>query len=134
MNSQNIKIIRMQTGEDIVANIVEEDEDSVLLNSPMRLIFRRLQNGQSVMMMMPWLPVELIKEDSTIVYLDDIITVMNPKDSMIEYYENIVNKSLMDASDFDDILSEPEEDLEEINEITEELTERLEEIKNRTLH
>lgn len=137
MNSQNIKIIRMQTGEDIVANIVEEDEDSVLLNSPMRLIFRRLQNGQSVMMMLPWLPVELIKEDSTIVYLDDIITVMNPKDSMIEYYENIVNKSLMDASDFDDILSEPEEDLEdleEINEITEELTERLEEIKNRTLH
>jgi hypothetical protein len=137
MNSQNIKIIRMQTGEDIVANIVEEDEDSVLLNSPMRLIFRRLQNGQSVMMMMPWLPVELIKEDSTIVYLDDIITVMNPKDSMIEYYENIVNKSLMDASDFDDILSEPEEDLEdleEINEITEELTERFEEIKNRTLH
>ena len=137
MNSQNIKIIRMQTGEDIVANIVEEDEDSVLLNSPMRLIFRRLQNGQSVMMMMPWLPVELIKEDSTIVYLDDIITVMNPKDSMIEYYENIVNKSLMDASDFDDTLSEPEEDLEdleEINEITEELTERLEEIKNRTLH
>lgn len=127
----------MQTGEDIVANIVEEDEDSVLLNSPMRLIFRRLQNGQSVMMMMPWLPVELIKEDSTIVYLDDIITVMNPKDSMIEYYENIVNKSLMDASDFDDILSEPEEDLEdleEINEITEELTERFEEIKNRTLH
>ena len=127
----------MQTGEDIVANIVEEDEDSVLLNSPMRLIFRRLQNGQSVMMMMPWLPVELIKEDSTIVYLDDIITVMNPKDSMIEYYENIVNKSLMDASDFDDTLSEPEEDLEdleEINEITEELTERLEEIKNRTLH
>ena len=63
MNNQNIKIIRLQTGEDIVANIIEEDQDSVTVDAPMKLIFRRLPNGQSVMMMMHWLPVELIKED-----------------------------------------------------------------------
>ena len=128
----------MQTGEDIVANILEEDEDSVILNNPMRLIFRRMPTGQSVMMMLPWLPIELIKDDSAIVYLDDIITVMEPKDSMIEYYGNLVNKSLLDSLEFDDMLektlAEQEEEMEEINEITEELSEQFEEIKNRTLH
>jgi hypothetical protein len=138
MNSQKVKIIRMQTGEDIVANILEEDEDSVILNNPMRLIFRRMPTGQSVMMMLPWLPIELIKDDSAIVYLDDIITVMEPKDSMIEYYGNLVNKSLLDSLEFDSMLektlAEQEEEMEEINEITEELSEQFEEIKNRTLH
>jgi hypothetical protein len=138
MNSQKVKIIRMQTGEDIVANILEEDEDSVILNNPMRLIFRRMPTGQSVMMMLPWLPIELIKDDSAIVYLDDIITVMEPKDSMIEYYGNLVNKSLLDSLEFDNMLektlAEQEEEMEEINEITEELSEQFEEIKNRTLH
>jgi len=52
MNKQNVKIIRLQTGEDIVASIVEEDQDSVMVDAPMKLIFRRLPNGQSVMMML----------------------------------------------------------------------------------
>ena len=138
MNKQNIKIIRLQTGEDIVANIIEEDQDSVMVDAPMKLIFRRLPNGQSVMMMLHWLPVELIKEDSAIIYLEDIITVMDPKDSMIEYYENLVNKALLDALESEDLLKsfadQEEEDAEEMNEFTEELTERLEEMKNRTLH
>jgi len=138
MNKQNIKIIRLQTGEDIVANIIEEDQDSVMIDAPMKLIFRRLPNGQSVMMMLHWLPVELIKEDSAIIYLEDIITVMEPKDSMIEYYENLVNKALLDALESEDLLKsfaeQEEEDAEEMNEFTEELTERLEEMKNRTLH
>ena len=128
----------MQTGEDIVANILEEDEDSVILNNPMRLIFRRMPTGQSVMMMLPWLPIELIKDDSAIVYLDDIITVMEPKDSMIEYYGNLVNKSLLESLEFDNMLektlAEQEEEMEEINEISEELSEQFEEFKNRTLH
>ena len=84
----NVKIIRMQTGEDIMASMIEEQEqnETVVLNNPMRLVFRRLPTGQTVLMMMPWLPVELIKEDSAIIYTTDIITVIEPKESMKEYY------------------------------------------------
>ena len=54
----NVKIIRMQTGEDIMASMIgEEEAETVLLEDPMRLIFRRMPTGQTVMMMMPWLPV-----------------------------------------------------------------------------
>ena len=65
----NVKIIRMQTGEDIMASMIEKEEqnETVVLNNPMRLVFRRLPTGQTVLMMMPWLPVELIKEDSAII-------------------------------------------------------------------
>jgi hypothetical protein len=87
----NVKIIRMQTGEDIMASMIEKEEqnETVVLNNPMRLVFRRLPTGQTVLMMMPWLPVELIKEDSAIIYTTDIITIVEPKESMKEYYENL---------------------------------------------
>ena len=65
----NVKLIRMQSGEDIMASMFENDNsDQIQLNDPMRIVFRRLPTGQTVMMMMPWLPVELIKENSAMIY------------------------------------------------------------------
>jgi hypothetical protein len=65
----NVKLIRMQSGEDIMASMFENDEsDQIQLNDPMRIVFRRMPTGQTVMMMMPWLPVELIKENSAMIY------------------------------------------------------------------
>ena len=68
-----IKIVRLQRGEDIIADCTAiEDSDTVLLNRPMHIVFKRVSTGRSVMMMMPWLPIELIKENSAIIYEADI--------------------------------------------------------------
>ena len=84
-----IKIVRLQSGEDIIADCTAiEDSDTVLLNRPMHIIFKRVSTGRSVMMMMPWLPIELIKENSAIIYEADILTVIDPKDDLVEYYSN----------------------------------------------
>ena len=86
-----IKIVRLQSGEDIIADCTAiEDSDTVLLNRPMHIVFKRVSTGKSVMMMMPWLPIELIKENSAIIYEADILTVIDPKDDLIEYYSNAV--------------------------------------------
>jgi hypothetical protein len=86
-----IKIVRLQSGEDIIADCTAiEDSDTVLLNRPMHIVFKRVSTGRSVMMMMPWLPIELIKENSAIIYEADILTVINPKDDLVEYYSNAV--------------------------------------------
>ena len=86
-----IKIVRLQSGEDIIADCTAiEDSDTVLLNRPMNIVFKRVSTGKSVMMMMPWLPIELIKENSAIIYETDILTVIDPKDDLIEYYSNAV--------------------------------------------
>ena len=136
-----VKIIRMQTGEDIMASMVgEEQEETVLLEDPMRLIFRRMPTGQTVMMMMPWLPVELIKDNSALVYNSDIITIVDPKESMIEYYENLVIKTMLEMEKSEDMIAgllkeqAGEEDESEEEYSMEDLIQFVEEVKNRTLH
>ena len=137
----NVKIIRMQTGEDIMASMVgEEEEETVLLEDPMRLIFRRMPTGQTVMMMMPWLPVELIKDNSALVYNSDIITIVDPKESMIEYYENLVIKTMLEMEKSEEMIAgllkeqAGEEDESEEEYSMEDLIQFVEEVKNRTLH
>ena len=138
----NVKIIRMQTGEDIMASMIgEEEEETVLLEDPMRLIFRRMPTGQTVMMMMPWLPVELIKDNSALVYNSDIITIVDPKESMVEYYENLVIKTMLEMEKSEEMIAgllkkqAGEEDESEEEEYSmEDLIQFVEEVKNRTLH
>ena len=136
----NVKIIRMQTGEDIMASMVgEEEAETVLLEDPMRLIFRRMPTGQTVMLMMPWLPVELIKDNNALIYNSDIVTIVDPKESMIEYYENLVNKTLLEMEKSEEMIAgllkdqAGEEDTEEEYSM-EDLIQFVEEVKNRTLH
>ena len=131
----------MQTGEDIMASMIgEEQEETVLLEDPMRLIFRRMPTGQTVMMMMPWLPVELIKDNSALVYNSDIITIVDPKDSMVEYYENLVIKTMLEMEKSEEMIAgllkkqAGEEDESEEEYSMEDLIQFVEEVKNRTLH
>jgi molecular chaperone DnaK (HSP70) len=130
----------MQTGEDIMASMIEKEEqnETVVLNNPMRLVFRRLPTGQTVLMMMPWLPVELIKEDSAIIYTTDIITIVEPKESMKEYYENLVDKTIEEMLNSEELLeqrlSNMEKEEQEEQKIAEEIINEIREIRNKQLH
>lgn len=89
--NNNIKIVRLHSGEDIIADFIEDDESSsVLLDNPMHIIFKRVPTGQTIMMMMPWLPIELIQDNQAVILADDILTVIEPKQDLIEYYGNVV--------------------------------------------
>ena len=117
----NVKIIRMQTGEDIMASMIGEDEaETVLLEDPMRLIFRRMPTGQTVLMMMPWLPVELIKDNSALIYNSDIITIIDPKESMVQYYDNLVTKTLLEMEQSEGMIEQLLKDQEREEEEEEE--------------
>lgn len=140
-----VKLIRMQTGEDIMASMFEqEDSGQIQINDPMRIVFRRLPTGQTVMMMMPWLPVELIKENIAMIYSTDIITVVEPKESMIRYYDKLVERTITDMLESDGMIErlleeQEEEDEEEESEVTqekmmEELLASVQEVRNKKLH
>lgn len=135
----NVKLIRMQTGEDIVAAMQEEeDSDMIHLIDPMRLVFRRMPTGQTVMMMMPWLPVELIKENSAHVYSTDIITIVEPKEAMIRYYDKVVERVIEDMLSGDDkldqLLADQDDEEPSDEEIYEEILQHVKEVKNKKLH
>jgi hypothetical protein len=131
----------MQSGEDIMASMFEDDNsDQIQLNDPMRIVFRRLPTGQTVMMMMPWLPVELIKENSAMIYYSDIVTVVEPKESMIRYYDKLVERTIEEMADSDKMINnllEEQEGEEEQNieqQIMDEVLQSIHEAKNKKLH
>ena len=134
----NIKIVRLQSGEDIIADYMEDVEGStILLTNPMTLMFKRLPTGKAVMMMSPWLPLELVENTTARLFSQDVLTVFEPKAQLIEYYNSTVieveqdlynNEDGLDELDNDDITEEDEEaamlELEEYQQDT----------KKRTLH
>ena len=141
--NNNIKIVRLQSGEDIIANFYQDEENgTVLLDNPMHIIFKRILSGQTVMMMMPWLPIELIKENNAIIYDSDILTIIDPKDNLITYYGNIVlqaNERLENSPSYFEEEDDDEEDYdgEEITEeelSQEDIMELLKEKKRNRLH
>ena len=134
----NIRIVRLQSGEDIIADCIPNlDEETVELKRPMHIIFKRIQTGRSIMMMMPWLPVELIKENTAHIYGADILSYLEPKDDLIEYYNNAVNDEDLETAStssirpqlFDDEEEPTDEELDE-----EELQELMEEQKKNRVH
>lgn len=132
----NIKIIRLHGGEDIMANFVEsDDQETAILHNPMQVIFKRIPTGQTVMMMMPWLPIEIIKDNHAVVYTSDILTVIDPKDSAIKHYGEVVMEAQKRMDEID-VMSEDEDDDDEDEEEmdTEEIFEALKERRNKNLH
>jgi hypothetical protein len=137
----NIRIVRLQSGEDIIADCIPSlDEETVELKRPMHIIFKRIQTGRSIMMMMPWLPVELIKENTAHIYGADILSYLEPKDDLIEYYNNAVNDEDLEIAStssirpqlFNEFNEDEEPTDEELDE--EELQELMEERKNNRVH
>jgi len=132
-----IRIIRLQNGEDIMANIVQdEDNDTVMLDNPMHIIFKRMPTGQIVLMMLPWLPIEIIKENNAIIDTADILTIIEPKDDLVRHYDNVVTEAHGKMIENKDRMRmnamENSNDKEEFD--PEDIFRALEERKNRSLH
>jgi hypothetical protein len=120
---QGVKIVRLQSGEDIIASIIEDDEsEMIMLDNPMHLIFKRTSQG-TVMMMLPWLPIELIKDNTATIYSSNVLTIVDPKDALVEYYGNMINteqlKQMRDNTMVEN-LKEALDDSEEEDDFTEE--------------
>ena len=136
-----IKIIRMQSGEDILAEM-DSAPNHVRMDNPMRLVFRRLPTGQTMMLLAPWLPSELVEEDFATISNSDILTLFNPKAKLIEYYNKMVEMQLKRKEEFGKIIDNylqdemDDADIEELEteEITAEILEALQNHTSNKLH
>lgn len=134
----NIKIVRLQSGEDVIANYKDDEEGSITLINPMALIFKRMPTGRAVMMMSPWLPLELVEDNIACIYAQDILSVFQPKQSIIDYYNTTVieveedrqNEEMNELHDLEeddmDMSSEEEQEaMEELNLIRQDIKKKL---------
>jgi hypothetical protein len=136
----NIKIVRLQSGEDVIANYTDDEEGSVTLTNPMTLMFKRMPTGRAVMMMSPWLPLELVEDNVANIYAQDILSVFQPKQHIIDYYNTTVTEVEEDRQneEMNELHDLEEDDLEmsveEEQEAMEELKLLRQDIKKKLLH
>jgi hypothetical protein len=89
---------------------MSENDYLVQLNHPMTLLFKRGAKG-TVMMMVPWLPLEVICDNIATITQDDILTFVEPKEDLIEYYGNMVEIAIESISKNDSVLANIKEEL-----------------------
>jgi hypothetical protein len=127
----NIKIVRLQNGEDVISTCYEDIETKmIMLKDPMTIIFKRIKEG-SILLITPWLPTELIEDNTATLLASDILTTVEPKVMIKDYYVKLVDKLQLFKKEEEDILkrflendSDDEiyeeyegEELDEINEV-----------------
>ena len=106
----------------------------------MSLMFKRMPTGRAVMMMSPWLPLELVEDNVACIYAQDILSVFQPKQSIIDYYNTTVTEVEEDRQneEMNELHDLEEDDLEmsveEEQEAMEELKLLRQDIKKKLLH
>jgi hypothetical protein len=131
------KIVRLNTGEDIIgACLIDDDNSCISIENPMKVYIKRMANANKTMLvMMPWLPLEIIDDDFATINYQDIITVLDPKESFIEYYTSMVEQfeARMKLAD-DSIEQEDDEDDEMDDSTLQDMLDSLKETKRGRLH
>jgi hypothetical protein len=118
----------------VLADFIQDSSDgTALLSNPMRLVFKRLPTGQNAMHMSPWLPIELIQENIAQIHCADILTVVNPKDELVDHYNTVVdseqNRLILQDEQIRYALNRlREEEIEEYDEMVSEV------LKNNPIH
>ena len=127
-----VKIIRLQNGEDLISDCIMDDgEEWIQLNDPMSLIVKRSIKG-TVMMMVPWLPLEVVSDNIATISFHDVLTFAEPKEDLIEYYNNMVEQAKISVAKNDDVLKVLKEELVEYRDeaLDEMLPEEQEKVKS----
>lgn len=100
----DIKIVRLQNGEDVISTCYEDIETKmVMLKDPMTIIFKRVKEG-SILLITPWLPTELIEDNTATLLSSDILTTVEPKTMIKDYYVKLVGKLQFFKKEEEDIL------------------------------
>ena len=124
---ENIRIVRLKNGEDIVGQLINVD-DSYDVIEPMTVDVE-YRGKEAGLVMRHWLPVQLVKHNEINIKQSDVLCVLEPSADFAEYYVNTVEKihNLLKARNLVDELDD-----DEVNDIMDAL-EELEQDGN-TLH
>ena len=82
-----VKLIRMWSGEDVIADITKEDTDSITITDPIVAVPSQ-QQGQIAFA--PWSP--LLQKDKLEVTKKYIVYIGDPQEEIIEQYNSLFGK------------------------------------------
>lgn len=88
---EQVKLIRLKTGEDVISYVETYDAGTVILRSPMVVIVKMNMRTESQTVLMDhWLPITVIKENEAIIDAAEILTMVDPTSEFSEYYVDAV--------------------------------------------
>ena len=82
---QEVKLLRLSTGEDVIAK-VDENDQGVSLHKPFVIIPQQSAPGQPIQLMMS-LYNAFGKSDTVTVSKDKVVFITDPKDEILKSYE-----------------------------------------------
>lgn len=86
-----IKLIRMSSGEDVIATILEEVEDAIRISNAIVII----PTGNNQLGFAPWSPVISSAVEYIEVFKQFIVYVSEPNEKIIENYNSLFNKVIL---------------------------------------
>ena len=95
--SSEIKILRLSTGEDVIAKVDEGSGETVELKNPFVIIPQQSAPGQPISLMMS-LYNAYGKKDTVTLSKDKIVFMTEPKDEILKSYEQNTSKILTPKS------------------------------------
>ena len=89
MNIEEIRIVRMKTGEDVIGFVSDIDDSKIHVKYPMVVDIEE-QSGHQAYVLHSWLPFQLYKHNEASLWSNDVLFISEPSDSFIEYYNKMV--------------------------------------------
>ena len=90
METKDVKIVRLTSGEDLICGLIEAD-GTFYLKAPMVFILK--DTGKTfALMLQNWLPVQIMKMNEAVLKAKDILLVSEPDENFTEYYLNQVQE------------------------------------------
>ena len=112
---ESLNLLRLKTGEDIICYMEHYGHDEVVIRDAMVVFVKNdFKTGKQTIMLEHWLPVQLIKDNETIIKSSDILAMMVPGPEFSAYYENTVaavNRVKDEASSDEELSSSNDDEL-----------------------
>lgn len=127
MLENSVKFVRLNTGEDLVSEVSEVENDDnryYVLHNPMKIIYQmNMKGGGLTISLMQWVFARICDDQDFIVYCNDVVTMNKPTDSLENYYwETVehfdtVKESLAKKTSFDNDVKDESEFISELQDM-----------------
>jgi len=94
----DVKILRLSTGEDVIAKIVTETPDTITLSKAFVIIPRQAGPGQPVQLMMS-LYMPYTEDDTFLINQDKVVTMVLPKKEILASYQQNTSKIITPSNE-----------------------------------
>lgn len=132
MSHENVKFLRLTTGDDVISEIVEIEESGILqyqLINPLKVLYLTGgKNGYIQVAFAPWVFNRICKKQEFTLKENNVIMVSDVTESMIEYYFETIDQ-FDDAQKEKESVKFTEEEYEGAEEELEALKEMIEQLK-----